>query len=140
MAGLENAQLDTPYRDGGWSVRQVVHHIADSHINSIVRFKLALTEDTPTIRPYDEALWAELGDARSAPVELSLALIDALHARWAVMLRGMTAEDFKRTFHHPEHDRTFPLDRTLAMYAWHGKHHIAHITSLADRMGWSRAH
>jgi hypothetical protein len=136
VAGLDDRQLDTPYRPEGWTVRQVVHHLADSHINSIMRFKLALTEETPTIRPYDERLWAELDDARTAPIDLSLSLVDALHARWTTMLRAMTPEDFQRTFHHPEHDRTFTLDRTVAMYAWHGRHHIAHITSLRERMGW----
>jgi hypothetical protein len=137
VAGLDQEQLDTPYRPGGWTVRQVVHHIGDSHINSIVRFKLALTEETPTIRPYDEALWAELPDSRTAPVDPSLALIDTLHARWVLLLRSMSEQDFERRFHHPEHDRTFTLARTLAMYAWHGQHHIAHITRLRERMGWA---
>lgn len=136
VAGLDDTQLDTPYRPDGWTVRQVVHHIGDSHINSIVRFKLALTEQTPSIRPYDEALWAELPDGRTAPVEPSLAFIDALHARWVMLLRGLSEQDFERTFHHPEHDRTFTLGRTLAMYAWHGRHHVAHITRLRERMGW----
>lgn len=135
--GLTAAQLDTPYRDGGWTVRQVVHHVPDSHMNAYVRFKLALTEPSPTIRPYDEASWARLSDVREVPVETSLALLDALHARWVALLRGMSDADFARGYVHPDHGRLVPLDEALAMYAWHSRHHLAHVTRLRDRMGWS---
>jgi len=135
VAGLTDAQLDTPYRPGGWTVRQVVHHLADSHIHSYIRFKLAVTEDQPTIKPYDEARWAELKEARTAPVEVSLDLIDALHRRWVMLLENMTDADFKRAFHHPENG-IMPLEPTVEMYAWHGRHHVAHIQALRGRMGW----
>jgi hypothetical protein len=135
VAGLSDQQLDTPYRDGGWTVRQVVHHVADSHINGFVRVKLALTEHNPTIKPYEEKLWAELADAR-LPIEVSLRLIDAVHARWAAVYAGMTAGDFSRTFFHPEAGATFTLDRHVQNYSWHGRHHVAHITSLRRRRGW----
>lgn len=137
VRGLTTSQLDTPYREGGWTVRQVVHHVPDSHMNAYVRFKLALTEPSPTIRPYDEALWAQLGDVHDVPVETSLALLDSLHARWVALLRGMSDADFERGYVHPEHGRLVPLDEALAMYAWHSKHHLAHVTRLRDRMGWS---
>ncbi len=132
---LTEKQLDTPYREGGWTVRQVVHHLPDSHINSYVRFRLALTEDEPTIKPYVEHLWAELYDARTAPVELSLQLLEALHDRWVVLLRSLKPSDFSRTFRHPEHG-TRNLDWLLQLYAWHGRHHVAHITSLREKMKW----
>ena len=135
VAGLSAEELDTPYRPGGWTVRQVVHHVPDSHINSYVRFKLALTEGEPTIKPYQEDRWAELGEARSAPIEVSLALLEALHKRWVLMLRSITDEDWKRSFRHPELGLV-SLEKNLALYAWHGKHHVAHITSLRTRMGW----
>jgi len=135
VAGLTDAQLDTPYRPGGWTVRQVVHHLADSHIHSYIRFKLALTEDQPAIKPYDEARWAELKEARSAPVGVSLDLIDALHRRWVMLLENMTETDFKRAFHHPERG-AMPLEATVEMYAWHCRHHVAHIQALRKRMGW----
>ena len=122
LAGLTEEQVDTPYRPGGWTVRQVVHHLSDSHMNAYVRFRLALTEDEPTIKPYDQARWASLEDARTAPAELSLSLLEFLHRRFA------------RTFRHPEMG-VVTLDKSLGMYAWHGRHHIAHITSLRDRMG-----
>jgi hypothetical protein len=125
-AGLTEAQLDTPYRPDGWTARQVVHHTADSHINSYVRFRLALTEDEPTIKPYKEALWAELADGRTAPVDLSLSLLDAVHARWVMLLRSMSDADFARAFRHPERGLV-RLDVTAALYAWHGRHHLAHI-------------
>jgi hypothetical protein len=137
VAGLSPAQLDTPYRAGGWTVRQVVHHVPDSHLNAYTRIKLALTEDQPTIRPYEEARWAELPDARTAPVELSLTLLDVLHQRWVLLLRQLGPADFSRSFTHPEHGRGFDLDEAIAMYAWHGRHHVAHITSLRKRMSWS---
>lgn len=135
-AGLDDAQLDTPYRPGGWTVRQVVHHVPDSHINAYTRFRLALTEDTPTIKPYEEARWAELPDARGLPVAVSLALLEALHARWVPLLRGLTTADAARQLRHPEHGRLMSLDELLGLYAWHGDHHVAHITSLRGRMGW----
>ena len=134
--GLSDARLDTPYREGGWTVRQVVHHLADSHLNAYVRFRLALTEHEPTVKPYDQALWANLDDARTARVESSLSLFESLHYRWVLLLKSMKAEDFTRTFNHPEHGR-MTLDENLAMYAWHGRHHIGHINSLAKRLGWS---
>ena len=133
--GLSDSQLDTPYRPGGWTVRQVAHHLADSHMNSYVRFKLALTEPEPTVKPYEESLWAELEEARTAPVEVSVTLLDALHRRWVLMLRAMSEADFSRAFLHTKYGRA-RLDATLGLYAWHGRHHVAHITSLRQRMGW----
>jgi hypothetical protein len=135
VAGLDAAQLDTPYRDGGWTVRQVVHHVADSHMNGFIRVKLALTEDDPTIKPYDEAAWARLADAR-LPIDVSLSLLDALHRRWAEVYAGMTAAHYTRTFVHPELDQSQSLDRHVQNYAWHGRHHVAHITGLRRRLGW----
>jgi len=134
-AGLTPAQLDTPYRPGGWTVRQVAHHLPDSHMNGYIRFKLALTEDEPTIKPYSEARWAELPDSR-LPIEPSLALLENLHARWVVLLRALTPADFARKFMHPEMGR-LSLDDYLQEYAWHGRHHVAHITSLRQRNGWN---
>lgn len=134
VAGLSDAQLDTPYREGGWTVRQVVHHVADSHANAYVRMKLALTEDWPTIKPYDEAAWAKLGDS-SLPVQVSLDLIAALHARWVALLGAMSEDDFRRGYMHPESGRQ-DLARVLALYDWHSRHHTAHITGLRARMGW----
>ena len=135
VEGLSAGQLDTSYRPGGWTVRQVVHHLPDSHLNSYTRFKLALTEDEPAIKPYNEGAWAELPEARTAPIEISLALLESLHRRWVLMLRSRSASDFGRAFQHPELGR-MTLDKTLALYAWHGRHHVAHITSLRERMGW----
>lgn len=135
VTGLSDSQVDTPYRPGGWTVRQVVHHVADSHINSYVRFRLALTEIDPVIRPYEQDRWAELEDARHAPVEGSLVLLDALHARWTRLLRSLNDEDWRRTFRHPALG-TVGLEKNLALYAWHGRHHLAHITGLRQRMGW----
>lgn len=135
VGGLSPEQLDTPYRPGGWTVRQVVHHVPDSHINAYVRFRLALTEREPTIRPYEEARWAELEDARTLPPDVSLALLDALHDRWVTLLRALPDDAWPRTLNHPEsgmHD----LDWLLALYAWHGRHHVAHVTALRERMGW----
>jgi len=134
VQGLDDRQLDTPYRDGGWTVRQVVHHLPDSHMNAYVRCKLALTEDRPTIRPYRQGPWAETPDTR-APAVISLALLDALHRRWVLLLEGMGPADFARTLNHPE-SGMMTLDGVVAMYAWHGRHHTAHITSLRERMGW----
>ena len=136
VRGLSDEQLDTAYRPNGWTVRQVVHHVPDSHMHSYMRFRLALTEDTPTIKPYDQERWAGLHDARTAPVELSLALLESLHRRWVLLLRSMAPADFARTFVHPELGEV-SLDRNLALYAWHGEHHLAHITALRERMGWA---
>jgi uncharacterized damage-inducible protein DinB len=133
--GLSDAQLDTPYRDGGWTLRQVAHHVADSHMNSYIRFKLALTEDEPTIKPYMENLWAELPEARQAPVNISLALVESLHERWMLMLREFTETQWQRTFRHPTLG-PMSLEKTLALYSWHGRHHVAHVTSLREKMGW----
>ncbi|REK76997.1 YfiT family bacillithiol transferase [Paenibacillus paeoniae] len=130
VTGLTQEQLSTPYRDGGWSVRQVIHHVADSHMNAYIRFKLALTEDNPSIKPYYEDRWAELHDTEAEPVETSLALLDALHRRWGTLLQGMSEEDYQRTFFHPEQQKSMRLDLNLGMYAWHGRHHLAHIKSL----------
>jgi uncharacterized damage-inducible protein DinB len=135
VAGLNDEQLDTPYRPGGWTIRQVVHHVPESHLNSYVRFKLAITEDEPTIKPYFEDRWAELDDARQAPIALSLDLLEALHGRWIWFLRSLKQADFQRTFRHPELG-IVSLDKNVALYAWHGQHHVAHITSLRERMGW----
>ena len=134
--GLTEAQFDTPYRDGGWTVRQVIHHIPDSHLNAYVRFKLALTEANPTIKPYEETRWAQLGDTAATQVGVSLMLLEALHRRWVVLLRTMQEPDWSRTYFHPEKQQSLRLDRVLAEYAWHGRHHVAHITALRDRMGW----
>ena len=135
VAGLGAEQLDTPYREGGWTVRRVVHHLPDSHANSYVRFRPALTEREPTIRPYDQDGWAELADARSAEIDVSLDLLDALHRRLVALLESISDQDWKRTFVHPEIGR-LTLDTNLAMYACHGRHHVAHITNLPERKGW----
>ena len=135
VRGLTEAQLDTEYRPGGWTVRQVAHHVPDSHVNALIRFKLALTEDVPTIKPYDEALWVQLADVKTVPVATSLAFLDAVHERWVAILRAMSASDFARELVHPETGRQ-RLDQVLALYAWHGPHHVAHITSLRGRQGW----
>ncbi|MDQ6421742.1 bacillithiol transferase BstA [Paenibacillus sp. LHD-117] len=133
---LSEEQLNTPYRDGGWQVRQVVHHIADSHMNSLIRFKLALTEEHPTIRPYYEERWAELADTTDEPIDSALELIDAMHRKWITLLRAMSEEQFARTFYHPGSGETVRLDTNLGIYSWHGRHHLSHITRLADRSGW----
>ena len=135
VRGLDEAQLDTPYRPGGWTVRQTVHHVADSHMNSFIRFRLALTEDEPAIKPYNQAAWAELADSHSGPVEWSLNLIESLHSRWVVLLKAMSNEGFSRTLRHPELGLV-RLDTNMALYAWHGRHHAAHITGLRERNGW----
>lgn len=133
--GLSAQQLDSSYRDGGWTVRQVVHHLPDSHMNAYVRFKLALTEDEPTIKPYAEDRWAELADTKTTPVEVSLMLLEALHDRWVTLLRSLNPEDWKRQFRHPELGAV-SLEKNVALYAWHGKHHVAHVTELRKRMRW----
>jgi len=136
VAGLSRDQLETRYRPGGWTVKQVVHHVPDSHLNAYTRFKLALTENEPTIKPYDEAAWAELADSQKVPIAVSLDLLDALHLRWVALLRSMDTADFNRGLRHPEHGRVFTLKQLLAQYAWHGRHHVAHIASLRHREGW----
>ena len=133
--GLTPSQIETPYRDGGWTVRQVVHHVPESHMNAYIRFKLALTEDEPTIRPYMEDRWAELPESKQAPIDVSLALLDSLHQRWTMVLRNIPDADWKRTFRHPEMG-LLSLEKTLALYAWHGRHHVAHVTTLREKMGW----
>jgi uncharacterized damage-inducible protein DinB len=135
VQGLSEQQLDAPYRPDGWTVRQVVHHVPDSHLNAYIRFKLALTEDEPTIKPYAEDKWARLADTAATPVEVSLTLLDSLHDRWVRLLRSLQNEDWKRTFRHPELGLV-SLEKNLAIYAWHGRHHVAHITSLRERNGW----
>jgi hypothetical protein len=135
VRGLDEAQLDTPYREGGWTVRQVVHHVPDSHMNAFVRFKLALTEDNPTIKPYEEAEWAKLSDVRDTPIETSLVLLEKLQERWVILMRGMSDADFNRTFEHPENGR-MSLNKTVGLYEWHGRHHVGHIRSLRQRNGW----
>jgi len=132
--GLDDAQLDTPYRGGGWTVRQVVHHVPDSHMNAYTRFKLGLTEDVPTIKTYDEAAWADLPDTR-LPIEGSLVLLEKLHERWVPLLRALDEQQWKRTFRHPEWGE-MTLEDALGMYAWHGRHHVAHVTRLRERQGW----
>ena len=129
---MDDAQLETPYRPGGWTVRQVANHLPDSHINAYIRFRLALTEDSPRIKPYDEAKWAELPDARNGPIEPSLRILDGLHERWAALLRGMSESDFARTLDHPERG-LLTLDHMLGLYAWHCEHHLAHVQSVARR-------
>jgi DinB superfamily len=135
VAGLTSEQLDTPYRDGGWTVRQVVHHVPDSHMNAYVRFKLALTEDEPLIKPYEEDRWARLADSQTTPIEVSLILLETVHNRWDTVLRAMSGDDFQRTLKHPDLG-ILTLDRMLCIYSWHGRHHVAHVTALRERMGW----
>jgi uncharacterized damage-inducible protein DinB len=135
VSGLSPQQLETPYREGGWSVRQVVHHVPESHMNAYIRFKLALTEDEPTIKPYMEDRWAETGEVEATPLEVSLALLDSLHERWVRLLRSLKVAEWKRTFRHPEMGEV-SLEKNLALYAWHGRHHTAHVTELRKRMGW----
>jgi len=134
VSGLSDPQLDTPYRPDGWTVRQVVHHVPDSHLNAYIRLKLALTERTPTIKPYDEDLWSRLPDTK-IPVEVSLTLLEALHQRWVPLLEAMSDADFRRPFVHPEHGQV-TNDWLLQLYAWHGRHHTGHVTSLRQRKGW----
>ncbi len=135
VQGLTASQLDTPYREGGWTVRQVVHHVPDSHMNAYVRFKLAVTEENPTIRPYEEGLWAELADGKGEDIETSLVLLESLHRRWVTFLRSLTEAQFERTLVHPESGK-HSLAKMCGLYSWHGRHHVAHITSLRERMKW----
>jgi hypothetical protein len=136
VRGLDETQLDTPYRPDGWSVRQVVHHVPDSHLNAYIRFKLALTEDTPTIKAYDEAAWAKLDDSRTTPVETSLTMLEVLHDRWVRLLRSLSPPDYSRKLIHPENG-PMTLDGVLATYEWHSRHHVAHIVGLRKRNGWT---
>ena len=135
IKGLSPEQIETPYRDGGWTVRQVIHHVPESHMNAYIRFKLALTEDAPTIKPYMEDRWANTQEVHSTPLETSFALMDSLHDRWVRLLRSLKPEEWKRNFHHPEMGNV-PLEKNLALYAWHGRHHTAHITELRKRNNW----
>lgn len=135
LQGLTDEQLDTPYREGGWTLRQLAHHVPDSHANAYVRMKLALTEDAPTIKPYDEAAWATLPDS-AAPIEVSLRLLEVLHQRWAILLRGLPDDAWQRVFVHPESGRSFTIDEALQLYDWHGRHHLAHVTTLREARGW----
>ena len=135
VRGLTPQQIETPYRDGGWTVRQVTHHVPESHMNVYIRFKLPLTEDAPTIKPYMEDRWATLPDVQSTPLEVSLSLLDSLHDRWVRLLRALQPQEWKKPFHHPEMG-TVPLEKNLALYSWHGRHHVAHITELRKKMGW----
>jgi hypothetical protein len=135
IAGLSPKQLDTPYRDGGWTVRQVIHHVPDSHVNAYIRFKMALTEDQPMIKTYEEARWAELSDNQAQPLDESLTMLDLLHKRWVLLMRSMSDSDWKRAYQHPELG-AYPLEKCLGLYSWHGKHHAAHVTKLRERMGW----
>jgi len=136
IANFDAVQFDMPYREGGWTVKQLIHHVADSHMNAYTRFKLGLTENKPTIKTYDEKEWAKLSDTTNLPVNISVTLLHALHIRWVEILMNMTESDFKREVYHPEHKTHLSLWYLLGMYAWHGKHHTAHVTSLVDREGW----
>lgn len=136
LQGLDDAQLATPYRAGGWTVRQVAHHLADSHVNGFIRFKVALTEDHPTIKPYREAAWAELVDSKTVPVSVSVQLLAALHERWNAVLVAMSPGDWQRTYFHPEKNAAVTLESALALYSWHSRHHVAHITTLRDKKRW----
>ncbi len=137
IENLDEAQLHTPYRPGGWTVQQVVHHLADSHMNSYIRLKLALTEDNPTIKPYLEQEWAKMEDTQALPVNLSVTLLHALHRRWVAIIKSMKPADLERTYFHPEQGRTIPVWELVAMYAWHSRHHMEHVRQLRQRMGWS---
>ena len=136
VLNLDAAQLETPYREGGWTVKQLVHHVADSHVNAYTRFKLGLTEDRPTIKPYEEKLWAELSDTKNLPVNISFTLLHALHARWVEVLKNISDEEWNRTVIHPESKKEISLWYLLGSYSWHGRHHTAHITSLRQAKGW----
>ncbi len=136
VENLSNEQLDTPYRPDGWTIRQVVNHCADSHMNSLIRFKLALTEDKPTIKPYYEERWAELADSKNMPIEPALKMLEGIHERWTVLLRSLTETELSRIFIHPEHGKEFRLDENIGVYAWHCNHHLAHITTLKTNKGW----
>ena len=136
VAGLTDEQLDTPYREGGWTLRQVVHHLPDSHLNAYMRFKLTITEDTPIIKPYEEALWAECNEAKYGPLNDSLDLLDSLHRRWVSFLLSLNPEDFHREYYHPAQDKNYALSTVLSLYVWHGEHHLAHITETKKANSW----
>ena len=136
ILNLDEAQLETPYREGGWRVKQLVHHVADSHMNAYIRFKLGLTEDNPVIKPDDEAAWAEMSDTKNLPINISLTILHAVHSRWYEVLKNMSREELDRTLFHPEHKKEMTLWYLLGMYAWHSKHHVAHVTALRERMRW----
>jgi len=136
VLNLDHAQLQTPYREGGWTIQQLVHHVADSHINAFCRFKLALTENNPVIKPYEQQLWAEMDDVKHLPINISVTLLYALHTRWYEMIRNLPDAAWKRSFIHPEHHLTFTLWHSLGNYSWHGRHHVAHITALRNRNNW----
>lgn len=136
VLNLNDDQIQTPYRDGGWTVNQVIHHVADSHMNAFIRFKLGLTEDNPTIKPYIQSAWGETADVTAVPVNLSITLLHSLHHRWYELLKTITDEQWKRTIYHPEQERKITLWELLLIYAWHGKHHAAHVTNLREQMGW----
>ena len=136
ILNLDEQQLNTAYRDGGWTVKQLVHHVADSHMNAYIRFKLGLTEDKPVIKPYEEAAWAEMADTKNLPINISLTLLHSLHIRWYEILKNMSHDELNKTVYHPEHKKEFTLWELLGMYAWHSKHHVAHITSLREREKW----
>ncbi|MEO6671001.1 MAG: YfiT family bacillithiol transferase [Ferruginibacter sp.] len=136
ITNLDYQQLDTPYREGGWTIKQVVHHVADSHMNAYIRFKLGLTEETPVIKPYDEAEWAKLSDTTNLPINISITLLYALHSRWQEILKHITPDQWNRKIFHPEHSKEMTLWYLLGMYAWHSRHHVSHITSLRKRMDW----
>ena len=136
LAGWTDEQLDTPYRSGGWTVRQLVHHIADSHLNAHCRIRLALTEDKPTIKPYKQDEWVKLADVQSLPVSYSLDIVRGLHARWAFLLKNLNDNELQRSFVHPEHGTSFTVEGMIGLYAWHGNHHLAHIVELGKRNGW----
>jgi DinB superfamily len=136
VLNLDEGQLNTPYRPEGWTVKQLVHHVADSHMNAYIRFKLGLTEGNPTIKPYDEGAWANLRDTQNLPINISLTLLHALHLRWVEVLKGISAEEWNRTVYHPENKKVITLWDLLGMYAWHSRHHVAHITALRERMKW----
>ncbi|MEO6231157.1 MAG: YfiT family bacillithiol transferase [Ferruginibacter sp.] len=136
VLNLDEAQINTPYRPDGWTVKQVIHHVADSHMNAYIRFKLGLTEDNPSIKPYDEAAWANLSDTANLPFNLSLTILHAMHARWVEVLKNIKTEEWNRTVFHPEHKKEMTLWHLLGMYAWHGRHHTAHVTALRERMNW----
>ena len=136
VLNLNDDQIQTPYRDGGWTVNQVIHHVADSHMNAFIRFKLGLTEDNPTIKPYIQSAWGDTADVTAVPVNLSITLLHSLHHRWYELLKTITDEQWERTIYHPEQERKITLWELLLIYAWHGKHHAAHVTNLREQMGW----
>ena len=136
VLNLDEHQLNTPYREGGWTIKQVVHHVPDSHMNAYIRFKMALTQNNPIIKPYDEVGWANLSDTQNVPINISLTLLHALHLRWVQLMKDMSEQDWQRTIFHPERKHTLTLWNLLGSYAWHGKHHVSHITSVRERMGW----